>query len=754
MLDRLKIEEGWFTLFLVWALVMTTASAILNAELIAGLELMPLIATSAVLTGLILSKSRFSGRSAHLAAIIYGLFLIIFLIGRDLPDDLSWRERVFDLVSRQITWISKAASQGSSRDGLIFVMHTGIVFWLLGYTAAWYTFRKPRLWRVLIPSALVLLSIIYYYYGPKPLAGYLALYTLLALIYIARTHLGAQERKWRENTVRYDSGLRFNFLQASILAALVVLGISWGLPSASANSAVSNALGQSEISQTWRDFQDNWTRLFSSLRTYGTGTSDAFRSNLSLGGPRSVSSTLVMDVYVDEPLPYVYWKAVSYDTYEDGTWSISQRDSYNYLPDEGEIPIENSRMRKEVSQTFVNYVPNAGMIYAAPELIKADRPMVVNHSLDDTGNMVVNSAMSRLVLRQGERYRVNSDYSIADASSLRLAPEEYPRWIRERYLQVPESITPETIALAEQLTAEADDPFDKAIAVRDYLRKNIVYNDQIQAPPDGIEPIHYILFNEQEAYCNYYASSMVMMLRSQGVPARFVAGYTQGEWDEETSSYRVRARNSHAWVEVYFPGYGWIQFEPTASLPLGQRPESSGNPGDAFESQASLEDEQALIDELAEDLSPQEQQGQSEAAQSGQGDSSNRAWLLRTIIAVFITGLGLLTILAGKELNWRVESDIIRSYGRLGSWARWLGIVIRPAHTPHERAGLLTKEVPEGRQSFYSLTDQYVRQRFSRKGSAIDGYDSASEWHLVRPFLIRKTIYNQFKKVFRRPRRR
>jgi hypothetical protein len=161
-----------------------------------------------------------------------------------------------------------------------------------------------------------------------------------------------------------------------------------------------------------------------------------------------------------------------------------------------------------------------------------------------------------------------------------------------------------------------------------------------------------------------------------------------------------------------------------------------------------------LIDELAEDLSPQEQSDQSEAAQSRQGDSSNRAWLFRTIIAVFITGLGLLTIFAGKELNWRVESDITRSYGRLGSWARWLGIVIRPAHTPHERAGLLTKEVPEGRQSFNSLTDQYVRQRFSRKRSAIDGYDSAREWHLVRPFLIRKTIYYQFKKVFRRPRRR
>ncbi len=753
MLNRLKIEEGWFTLLLVWALVMTAALAILNAELIPGLELMPIIGSTSVLIGVVLAKSRFPARSAHSIAVIYGLFFLIFIIGKELPIELSWRERIVDLISRQSDWINKAISQGSSRDGLIFVIHTSVIFWLLGYTASWYTFRRPRLWLVVLPSGVVLLSVVYYYYGPKPLAGFLVIYTLLSLMYIARTHLGAQEKKWRADEVRFDSGLRFNFFQASLLAALIVLGISWGLPAAPANSALSNAFSQSNISESWRGFQDSWTRLFSSLRTYGTGTNDAFRNSLSLGGPRSVTNTLIMDIYLDEPLPYVYWKAVSYDDYEDGTWTISNSDSYNYLPEDGEIPIESTRLRKEVVQTFVNYVPNAGTIYSAPDLISSDRLIVVSHSLDDAGNVVVHSAMSRLLLRQGERYRVISDYSIADATSLRQASEEYPDWIRVKYLQVSESITPETIALAEQLSSRADNPFDKAISIRNYLRANIAYNDQIEAPPEGIEPIHYVLFQRQEAYCNYFRSGLYIRQRDRGVPARFVGGYTQGEWDDETGSYRVRAKNAHAWVEVYFPEFGWVQFEPTASIPLGNRPESSGNPGDEFAVQSNLEEEQALIDELARNNESLAGTEQSADGQSGFNQNLSIRRIIQIGAAIVVLSGAAAVLFIAKEVNWRIESDVEKSYNRLGSWSRYLGLAFRPALTPNERADLLSKSVPEGRRPINSLTKEYVRQRFSRKGNVDVGFDPSPEWRILRPMLFGRTFRYQLSHLIKRLRK-
>ncbi len=170
-----------------------------------------------------------------------------------------------------------------------------------------------------------------------------------------------------------------------------------------------------------------------------------------------------------------------------------------------------------------------------------------------------------------------------DAESLRFSGSLYPDWVTERYLQVPDSVTPETLELAKELTSGFDNGFDKSIAVRDYLRNNIKYNDQIEAPPEGVDPVHYVLFDTQEGYCNYYATAMAIMLRSQGVPSRVVSGYAQGDFDENSLSYRVRANNAHTWVEVYFPSYGWIQFEPTASLPTVDRPITAGG-GDAFAS--------------------------------------------------------------------------------------------------------------------------------------------------------------------------
>jgi transglutaminase-like putative cysteine protease len=670
-----------------------------------------------------------------------------------LPEPLTWQERVFDLVERQFIWITKALSQGSSRDGLIFVIHTSAVFWLLGYTAAWYTFREPRVWRVVLPSGLVLMSVVYYYYGPKPLAAYLALYALIALIYVARTHLVAQEKIWRSTSVRYERDIRLNFLQASFLVALISLGVAWTLPTAQASTTVNDALGETGFKGTWREFQDNWTRLFSSLRSYGGGTNDLYRDNLALGGPRTVGNQLVMDIYVEERLPYVYWQAVAFDRYIDGNWSISDSDQVLHFPDEGSLTTARYSARREVLQTVLNFLPSSGTIHGAPEIVNTDRQIFVTES-GEGQDKEVSSVQSRFVMRQGDRYQVISSISLADATSLRNAGQLYPDYIQEKYLQLPETITPETIALAEELTADLTNPFDKAIAVRDYLRANIVYNDQIDAPPDGIEPVHYILFEGKEAYCNYYASSMVIMLRSQGIPARFVAGYAQGDWDEESSSYRVRSSNSHSWAEVFFPGYGWIQFEPTAALPPGDRPESSGNPGDAFASPSIADEERPLFQELgAEGQEDVESLGGllgEENLSEGVGGVFGPANIIRIVIAAIILSLAAGVVFIGGQMNKRVESNIEKSYGRLESWAPWLGVLIRPIHTPYERANLMAAAVPEGKEPLRNFAHQFVRQRFSPDKLPDSDFNALAEWKMLRPSLIRKTFNYQLRKMRQR----
>ncbi|MBK8988538.1 MAG: transglutaminase domain-containing protein [Chloroflexi bacterium] len=744
-----NLAEGWSTLALLLLLIIIPTVAIMQAELTPGTHVLPLVGIIAVVTGLLLAKSRFSANSAHLFSLVYGLFFIFYLVGTTLPADLTWRERVLDLVARQANWFQKAFDGGTSRDGLVFVMQTAVVFWLLGYTASWYTFRSLRVRRVILPTGLVLLSVVYYYYGPKPLLIYLALYIVVALVFIARTFLISQEQVWQAASVRYERGIRSSFIRAGFLAALVLMIIAYPLPKLSASTAVNEAL--SGTRGPWREFQETWTRLFSALRAYGTATSDPYQETMSLGGPRSVGNDLVMDVYVPEPLPNLYWRAIAMDTYRDGGWSLTNGETILHFPDDGPLDTPPLAGRDTITQTVVNFLPNSSFLYAAPEVISSNRQMFVDWTLDEDGHVLVAAARSRFVLRQGDQYQVASSISSADTDSLRRSSTQYPQWILDRYLQVPPEISRETLSLAAALTADYDNVFDKATAVQNYLREAITYNDQIAAPPPNVEPIHYTLFVSQEAYCTYYASAMAIMLRSQGIPARIVNGYVQGDYDPLTSSYRVRASNAHTWVEVYFPAYGWIQFEPTASIPVLVRQESTEAGAELAANASSPIGNPELAALLDDPPFGDVERGGDVTTEADSTPASQPTWWQRlplwqvtgvTLVLAFALGLMWLA----NEMNRRVETDVTRSYSRLESWARWLGISFKSANTPYERADMLATAVPEGKTPIRNLTQQFVLKQFSRTHGEEDGFDSLTEWQVLRPLLLRQSIVSRLEK--------
>jgi hypothetical protein len=164
-------------------------------------------------------------------------------------------------------------------------------------------------------------------------------------------------------------------------------------------------------------------------------------------------------------------------------------------------------------------------------------------------------------------------------SQLRNAGTEYPEWIRARYLQLPDTITDRTRAKAREITAGLDNPYDITSAITDWLRNNITYSETIPSPPDDQDVVDWFLFDLQQGFCNYYATAEVILLRSLGIPARWVVGYAQGE-EQIEPRYIVRQRDAHAWPEVYFPGFGWVEFEPTASQPAIARLVGEVDPND------------------------------------------------------------------------------------------------------------------------------------------------------------------------------
>jgi hypothetical protein len=160
-------------------------------------------------------------------------------------------------------------------------------------------------------------------------------------------------------------------------------------------------------------------------------------------------------------------------------------------------------------------------------------------------------------------YQAVSAVSVAGEDMLRGSGQNYPDWVRERYLVLPESVPSRVLGLGRDLTGTAPTPYDRALAIERYLR-TIPYSLDVPVPPPDRDVSDFFLFDLRRGYCDYYATAMVVLARAAGVPARLVTGFASGEYDPERSSFVVTAADAHTWVEVFFPGYGWIEFEPTA----------------------------------------------------------------------------------------------------------------------------------------------------------------------------------------------
>jgi len=162
-------------------------------------------------------------------------------------------------------------------------------------------------------------------------------------------------------------------------------------------------------------------------------------------------------------------------------------------------------------------------------------------------------------------YEALSDIGLPSPDELRRASADYPAEIRRVYIPLPD-FDPRVAELARQVTASASNNYDRAAAIETYLRSNFTYS----LDPTGIEPddpIASFLFKAKAGYCEYFAASMAVMLRSLEIPARLVNGFQTGTYNRVGKDFIVRGRDAHSWVEAYFPPYGWIAFDPTPADP-------------------------------------------------------------------------------------------------------------------------------------------------------------------------------------------
>jgi transglutaminase-like putative cysteine protease len=707
-----------FTLFILFLMLGATVSSIAAAGWMPGLEIAAWAMLLGLLAGTALAFSNFTEWMAHVTSFIYGLF-VLGVIGGTRPDispQLDWRERVYIIFEKIVAWARQALNNGTSRESLIFVLLMCALFWLLSYTAAWYSFRHRRIWHVLLPTGVTLFANIYYYMGDVPMQPYLIVYLVCALILLVESHLADREERWQRERVRFAKGLHFSFTVAGVGIAMVALLFAWRVPEIAASETATGVFHQ--LNTPYTELLARWNRLFSTLQNVNPQPVDSYNASLVLGGPRHLTTDPVMDVTA--PPRRYYWRAVSYDHYDGTTWTNTINTTKELGANDTSLSATAYQDRVIISPSF-NMYRGTNSIYSPSVPQSASVPAQGIYQSTDDGTVDIVQMKLASPLLPGNRYSAAGSLSVADAEALRNAPLSYPDWIARTYLQLPSDIPREVTQLASNITADQETAYDKAAAIEQWLRTNIAYDENLEAPPAGVEGSYYILFRTKRAYCTYYSTAMVVMLRSLGVPARVVSGYAQGEIgsnasDLSTVVYSVKNKDSHAWVEVYFPQYGWIEFEPTAGQPAIQRTDS-GQAATATPPPATATPRPTAQPTLSPNqtpVAPTQTPPQNPLSGLLNVLSSIGATLLKVL--PFILGIVLLLAAGFFALRYAEGAGygnlppVQRTYAMLSRWATWLGI--GQAHTPYEQAHELSQRAPGADFPTQTITQLYVANRF------------------------------------------
>lgn len=291
--------------------------------------------------------------------------------------------------------------------------------------------------------------------------------------------------------------------------------------------------------------------------------------------------------------------------------------------------------------------------------------------------------------------------------------------IYAKYTQIPDTVPQRVKDLALEITSAKQNNYDKVKAIEQYLSQNFPYTLEPKATPKGKDFVDYFLFDLKQGYCTYYASSMVILARSIGMPARYVEGYMMPSATSEENTYIVTNEKAHAWVEVYFEGFGWLPFEPTAAFttsfyasnaPLNLSSESITDP--SFEGE---EEESGLIKELEMDDSGS---SSGEVVNSYPDFRAIGAWAALGLVAAFFLMLLINAVRSRsrirKMMRMETRDSILAFYAHFMQVFKLHGYTIKAGETPSQYSDRIDRYFILRPVNFKMITESFIVARYSR----------------------------------------
>ncbi len=714
---RLVPVDGWLTFILLSAVVFTTISSIESVKWAPGLDAL----TGATAAGLILSylavqQGRLPAAFVHTVAVALGV-----LIAFKLTADAVLRGDRGALWRNTTVWFRRAVIDHlSSSDNSVFLLFLTILSFLLAYISVWLILHTRRPWLACLANAVVLLINLNWATDEKTVI-YLVIFLLAALLLLVRFTLAENTRNWRARGLRFSPDLGWDFMQAGALFAVVVMLLAYLLPAGPPNSAILTFWNSS--ANPWQRLQSAWQEAFGGAHgdKGGSGGLGFFSSSLELTGSVHLPDYVVLHYKTlganTDPTQYLVTETL--DTYNgENRWTESASQAVDTPANQLILP----------AGPYNTYAPDTyDIVYdQLPDPTRILAPGVEARSFNIDSQVITSAATkqsvaysSRHPLAVGAEYQSEGYVSDATVQNLRAAPypvalsgqalsDAYPAALLNEYLPSSPAISPRILQLAENAAKGTTNMYDAANALEDYLR-TFTYSLESPTPPPGEDAVEYFLDTSKTGFCSYFASAMALMARALGMPTRLALGFTNGTYDAANQTYQVRGTQSHVWTQIYFPHWGWINFEPTQSFGKFKRPTDSniGQP-----TPNTTPGSGTATPKPSPSTGPNGGVGV-----PGIGSGGGPGPVLVGIgLSLSVVLALLLLCVAVFGLWWRTKfrglSPVSAAFGRLSQLGSWAGAPPRRAQTPREYGESLSEVIPEERASLRDLSALYARERW------------------------------------------